>query len=226
MVLWSTPVQAFPLLISRFQRMAAFPVWHRWTGCDPKMLGEMLGRGLAATSGGELAVGPGARLHAHVERVGARSAPPGQPTVPVSSSTAAQAKPSGVRASANTGPRMRSRTGTSPWTPSENVSDRTPSATTRTSVIPGIRPIVAVARCQPVSHRRGPRASSRQARLDAVPQRAYTERTVSTHRADHDEQHLEIAVEVCCACAPVAASRRDGHRGPERRGRRRLPGRR
>lgn len=194
MVLWSTPVQAFPLLISRFQRMAAFPVRHRWTGCDPKMLGEMLGRGLAATSGGELAVGPGARLHAHVERVGRKVGTPGQPTVPVSSSTAAQAKPSGVRASANTGPRMRSRTGLAV----DAVGERQRQDAVGDKANVGDTVDQADHRSGSLSTSLSPARAARQFSAGssiAVRQRAYTEPTVSTHRADHDEQHLEIAVE-------------------------------
>jgi hypothetical protein len=108
---------------------------------------------------------------------GARSAPPGQVTVPVSWSMLTRSKPLGVRASANTGPCMRLRTSSSPLVPSAKASARTRCRSAVTLVMSGVRPINAVARSHGVSHPPVRDASCRQARPGAVRPHASTNRS-------------------------------------------------
>src|ERR671914_147743 len=99
---------------------------------------------------------------------GARSAPPGQTTVPVSGSTVTSVNPSGVRARSKTGSRILSRTSTWPLSPSAKRRRRTPWRITVASVMSGVRPIIGAGRSAGVSHQRGRDASSRAARPGAA----------------------------------------------------------
>ena len=55
-----------------------------------------------------------------------------------------------------TGPRIRSRTPTSPRSPSANVRSRTPWRTTETRVMSGVNPVLGAGRSHSVSHPPGP----------------------------------------------------------------------
>lgn len=58
----------------------------------------------------------------------------------------------GVRARSNTGPRIRSRTSTSPARPSANVGRGTTCRTSSAAVMSGVSPAIAVVRSPEVSH--------------------------------------------------------------------------
>ena len=133
---------------------------------------------------------------------GARSAPPGQTTVPVSGSTAALAKPVWVRASSKTGPRMRSSTWSSAVSPSAKVRRRTPCSTTVTPVMSGVSPIIARGRSREVSHRLARAASSRPTRPGAVPPRKHEPQLPTTegglNRLKRVDPNLCGAVHMAC----------------------------